>query len=105
MHGNDVACALTTGDRAARIAWITRLNAAALDTYQRDGHRIRLRYRPFAAAQARELVRRERECCPFLHLRTEEYDDAFVVIIDAPPDLVAAADELFVHHTRALEDP
>ncbi len=101
MHENDVACALTASDHAARIAWIRQLKATALDAYQRDRHPIRLRYRPAAAAQARELVRRERECCPFLRFSTEETDDAFVVVIDAPADLDTAADELFARYTAS----
>ena len=96
-----VACALTAADHAARIAWIERLNATALDGYQRDGRRIRLRYRPAAAALARELVRRERLCCPFLHFDTEEDDDAFVVTIDAPTGLGAEADALFAAYISA----
>ncbi|EFG76420.1 hypothetical protein HMPREF0591_3721 [Mycobacterium parascrofulaceum ATCC BAA-614] len=96
-----VACALTASDRAARIAWIEQLNATALDGYRRDGCRIRLRYRPEAAARARELVRRERQCCPFLHFDTEEDDDAFVVTIDAPTGLAADADALFAPYTRS----
>ncbi|OBI28334.1 hypothetical protein [Mycobacterium sp. E2238] len=100
MPENYVACALTASDYAARIAWIEQLSATALDSYQREGHRIRLRYRPAAAAQARELVRRERQCCPFLKFSTEERDDAVVVTIDAPADLGAAADDLFAPYTR-----
>ncbi|MEB4208079.1 hypothetical protein [Mycobacterium sp. 94-17] len=100
MPENDLACTLTATDHAARIAWIGHLNATALQTYQRDGRRIRLRYRPVAAAQARELVRRERQCCPFLRFSTEQADDAFVVTIDAPADLGSAADELFAPYTQ-----
>ncbi|ORB74823.1 hypothetical protein [Mycobacterium scrofulaceum] len=96
-----VACALTASDHAARIAWIETLNATALEGYQRDGRRIRLRYRPGAAARARELVRRERQCCPFLQFDTEEDDDAFVVTIDAPTALAADADALFAPYTRS----
>jgi hypothetical protein len=94
------ACALPVSDHAARIAWIKQLNATALQTYQRDGHRVRLRYRPAAAALARELIRRERECCPFLRFSTEADDDAFVVIIDAPADLGTTADDLFAPYTQ-----
>lgn len=100
-----VACALPASDRAARIAWIKQLNAMALDTYQRDGQRLRLRYRPAAAALARELVRRERECCPFLRFSTEEDDDAFVVIIDVPADLGTTADNLFSPYTQPGVQP
>ncbi|BBY12103.1 hypothetical protein MMARJ_28430 [Mycobacterium marseillense] len=100
-----VACTLTASGRAARIAWIGLLNATALDTYQRDGRRIRLKYRPTAAAQARELVRHERECCPSLQFSIEEDDDAVVVIIDAPADFGADADDLFAPRTRPRGQP
>jgi hypothetical protein len=96
-----VACALTASDHAARIAWIEQLNATALDGYRRDGCRIRLRYRPEAASRARELVRRERQCCPFLHFDTEEDDDAFVVTSYALTGLAADADALFAPYTRS----
>ncbi|BBZ73465.1 hypothetical protein [Mycobacterium paraseoulense] len=105
MPENDLACSLTASDHAARMAWIGQLNATALQTHQRDGQRMRLRYRPAAAAQARELVRRERECCPFLRFGTEESDDAFVVIIDAPDDLDTAADELFAPYIQLRGRP
>lgn len=95
-----VACTLDAADHAARIAWIAQLNAAALGGYRRDGRRILLMYRPSAAPQARELVRRERQCCPFLQFSAEQEEDAFVVIIDAPAELAAAADDLFAAYTQ-----
>jgi hypothetical protein len=94
------ACTLGAADHAARIAWIEELNATALSSYHRVGHRMRLRYHPTAAAKARELVRREQECCPFLHFTIEEDQDAFVVIMDAPAELSTAADALFAPYTR-----
>lgn len=97
---SQVACALNAADHAARIAWIAQLNATALDSCRRDGHRILLRYHPSAATRARELVRREQQCCPFLQFSTAQEEDAFVVIIDAPAELGAAADDLFASYTR-----
>jgi hypothetical protein len=96
----ELACTLTADEHAARIAWIEKLNATALTGYDRDGHRMRLRYRPSAAVKAREFVRRERQCCPFLRFTTEELRDAFVVIIDAPTGLDSAIDALFAPYTR-----
>ncbi|WP_066907096.1 hypothetical protein [Mycobacterium interjectum] len=96
----ELACTLTADEHAARIAWIQELNATALIGYHRDGHRIRLEYRPEAAAQAREFVRGERRCCPFLRFASEEHPDAFVVTIDAPPELDTVADELFAGYVR-----
>lgn len=96
----ELACTLTADEHAARIAWIRELNEAALTGYDRDGHRARLQYRPAAAAQAREFIRRERQCCPFLQFATEEHPEAFVVIIDAPTELDAVAEELFATYAR-----
>lgn len=95
----EFACTLTADEHAARIAWIRELNDAALSGYDRNGHRMRLQYRPAAAARAQEFVRRERQCCPFLRFTTEKQPDAFVVVIDAPPGLDSAADELFAPYT------
>lgn len=89
------ACMLDATEYAARLAWIAELNKADLDGYARDGHRIRLRYRPAAAARARELIRREQECCPFLVFNTEETREAFVVIVDVPTELATVANALF----------
>ncbi|MGZ4582844.1 MAG: hypothetical protein ACXVYI_00535 [Mycobacterium sp.] len=104
MAANDespnVACALTASDHAARIVWIEELNGSALHSYQRDGSRIRLAYDPAAAGRVYEFVRRERKCCPFLRFATEEHHGAFFVIIDAPAELGASADNLFAPYTR-----
>lgn len=98
-----LACTLTADEHAARISWLAELNATALSGYHRDGPRLRLTYHRAAAPRAREFVRRERRCCPFLHFATEEYPDAFVVIIDAPTELGSAADALFAPYTQGPE--
>lgn len=97
-QSSNAACTLSVAEHAARMAWIEELNASALRCYDREGHRLRLCYQPAAAARARELVRREQECCPFLHITTDEQDDAFVVIIEAPAELGSAADALFASY-------
>jgi len=97
-----LACTLTAADHAARVAWIEELNATALLGYQRDGNRLRLGYRPAAAAEARELVRLERRCCPFLRFTTEQGRDEFVVTVDAPADLGNAADIVFAPYTTGV---
>lgn len=96
----ELACILTADEHAARIAWIEQLNATALCGYHRDGHRMQLRYHPSAAAKAREFIRREQQCCPFLRFTTEETGGAFLVAIDAPPGLDSAPDALFAPYTR-----
>ncbi len=96
----ELACTLTADEHAARIAWIEDLNATALVGYQRDGHRLRLRYHPSASTRAREFVRREQQCCPCLRFSTEEQREAFVVIIHAPTGLDSAADALFAPYAQ-----
>ncbi|MCV7077104.1 hypothetical protein [Mycobacterium szulgai] len=88
-------CSLGAADYESRIAWIEDLNTSWLRSYHRDGRRIRLGYDPAAAEQARALILREQTCCPFLRFATEEAQDGFVVIIEAPAELGTVADALF----------
>jgi len=97
------ACTLTAADHAARIAWLTALNATALSGYDRDDNRLRLRYRMAAAAGAREWVRFEQRCCPFLRFTTEEDGGEFVVIIDVPAELGDAAEALLAPYAEGQQ--
>jgi hypothetical protein len=90
-----VACMLSAADRKDRVAWIHELNAAALRDYRRDGSRIELAYHPSAAARVRELVDREKECCPFLGFNVRDEKEVFILVIEAPEEASAAADALF----------
>ena len=92
-------CNLAAAEYLVRVTWIEDLNASALCSYQRHGSRIELRYRPSAAAKVREFIRRERECCSFLHFTIEEGDNELVVIINAPAELGPAADIVFAGMT------
>lgn len=94
-----LACTLTPADHAARAEWIKELSETALRGYRREGNRLRLGYHPAAAADVRELIRRERECCPFLRFATEEGPEEFVVIVEAPTGLGTAAEAAFAPHT------
>src|SRR6185503_18601839 len=61
-----IACTLTGASLEERGRWLRRLGEAALIEGTREGDRLELRFRPAAAADVRELVRAESECCPFL---------------------------------------
>jgi tRNA A37 methylthiotransferase MiaB len=98
-----VACTLTGTDYEARLSWIEHLNATALRDYRRDGSRIELSYDPSAAAQVRELVEREKKCCPFLDFAIQDGDDAVILVIEAPHDASAAADAPFAPYVREAQ--
>ena len=98
-----VACTLTGTEYEARLSWIEHLNATALRDYRRDGLRIELSYDPSAAAQVRELVRREKKCCPFLDFATQDGKDAVIIVIEAPHDAGAATDALFAPYIRQAQ--
>lgn len=90
-----VACSLAPTDRKSRLAWINELNAAALRDHRRDASRIELAYDPSAAPRVRELVDREKECCPFLSFTIREENGACILVIETPGDTGTDADELF----------
>jgi hypothetical protein len=69
-----IACTLTGASLEERAAWLTRLGEAALIEGVRDDDRLLLRFRPVAADDVHELVRAERECCPFLSFEVESDD-------------------------------
>lgn len=99
VESSVVACMLAAADYKDRLAWIDELNAAALRAYRRDGSRIELTYSPSAATRVRELVDREKQCCPFLGFTLRDDKDAIVLVIEAPDDSRAAADALFASFT------
>jgi hypothetical protein len=90
-----IACSLAPGRLADRVEWIARLNARALRDHRRDGSTLYLTYDRLAAADVRELVRRERSCCGFLRFDIDEAADAIRLAIAAPPEARGAADALF----------
>jgi hypothetical protein len=58
-----IACTLTGASLEERAAWLRRLGEAALIDSAWAGDRLELLFRPEAAADLRELVRAEAECC------------------------------------------
>ncbi|MCV7399323.1 hypothetical protein H7K24_04040 [Mycobacterium fragae] len=96
-----MACTLVGAEYNDRLGWIKRLNEEALCDYRRDGSRIELSYHWSAAAQVREFVRREQQCCPFLDFTICEQNKAIIVIVTAPEGVGANDQELFGPYTAA----
>ena len=90
-----IACTLPAGDYATRLSSIAALNRSFLRGHQRKGHVLELTYAPEAAAQVRELVQRERECCAFLEFTIVETTDEILLRIEAPADAGAGVTLLF----------
>ena len=99
MESAAIACALEAAEYKARLAWIQRLNAAALRDYSRDGSRIELTYDRSAIVRVREFVRREQHCCPFLQFTTRDEKDSLLVVIEVPEIRAELADALFGGYT------
>jgi hypothetical protein len=78
-----------------RADWIARLNVWALRHRRRDGSTLHLTYDPSAAAELRQLIRREQACCGFLRFEMEEAADVIRLTITAPPEAGEAAEGLF----------
>ena len=89
-----IACTLTGASLAERAAWLRRLGDAALIEGARHGDRLELRFRPAAADDVRELVRAERECCPFLDFRVEDAAETIGLIVTGPPEAQPVLDDL-----------
>ena len=90
-----IACRLSDGDYAQRIASIANLTREALQTHDRNDLVPRLVYRPEAASKVRALVEHERICCAFLTYDLLEHADAVCVTITALEAARTAADTLF----------
>jgi small multidrug resistance family-3 protein len=100
-----IACTLIPDAFMDRVGWIKELTATSLREHRRDGLALHLIYDPGAAAQVRELVRQERECCGFLRFDLREDADTVRLTIIAPPEAREAAGELFDHFVRQAGQP
>lgn len=82
-----IACTLTPGDFAERVAWTADLNRTALRSCHQERGTLALVYAPDAAGRVAELVRRERTCCGFLRFTLDEAADAVRLTIEAPAEV------------------
>lgn len=90
-----IACTLTGGAFADRVAWITQLNRDGLRTHERTAASLTLHYAADVRDRVHQLVRREAECCRFLAFELEESVDEIRVTIALPDRARELADELF----------
>jgi hypothetical protein len=90
-----IACTLTSGDYATRLAWIAELNRTALRSHDRRGLALHLVYAQEAADRVRELVQREQQCCAFLQFAVRDAAGAIQLTIEAPEEARGALDAVF----------
>jgi hypothetical protein len=90
-----IACSLGAGDLKARVAWIAALNARALLSHRRDDLALHLTYLPDAVDQVREMVAKEKACCPFLDFALRQDEVGLQLTITAPEAAGEAARLVF----------
>jgi len=91
-----IACSLDAGELERRRGEIEALARAALVGRERGSGKVRLRYRRSDEVEAavRDLVRRERQCCPFLDFDLTVGDQELILDIAGPPEADAVLDAL-----------
>jgi hypothetical protein len=89
-----IACTLSGASLEERGMWLRRLGEAALIDGARRGNRLDLRFRPEAEADARELVRAEGECCPFLSFDLPRGAGEVRLAVTGPPEATAVLDSI-----------
>ncbi len=94
---NPIACSLTPEEMAGRQEEARALARQALVGRQRSDGGVRLEYRHSEAVEAavRDLVRRERECCPFLELEVGAGAGRLTVDISAPAEAAPVLDAIY----------
>jgi hypothetical protein len=88
------ACTLPTPDRPLRVAEFDELFAFVVRAQRRDPQRLDVVLRRIVEAPARDLARRESQCCSFFTFEFEPVGDDVVMHIAVPPEHVAVLDAL-----------
>jgi hypothetical protein len=84
-----IGCSLEKAEMAERGRRWERLAERALIAADRTGEtaaRQRYRAEPGVRGELEELVRLERECCPFLDMRVDDVDSEVVLDVSGPPE-------------------
>lgn len=91
-----IACSLGANDLQRRLDEIAEVGAAGLIArdIENGKHRLRFRSDPKTRRRLEEIVVAEAECCSFLDLELTERRGELVLILTAPEDGQAVADEL-----------
>ncbi len=102
MTGMRIACTLGAGDLAAqRERWGRLIAASALERTERpDGLRIRFRPGRGVAADLRELVATERDCCAWATWSVTVAGDQVVLDITSTGDGITALHSMFTEADR-----
>ena len=88
------ACTLPTSDRPLRVAEFDDLFAFVVRTERREPQRLDVVLRRIVEAPARDLARRESECCSFFTFEFEPAGNEVMMHIAVPPERVAVLDAL-----------
>ena len=94
-------CTLDTDSLTARLAHISLLADRYLLSERQDGPTLRLRYAPKAAAQLRDIVAQESQCCPFLTFDLNEAAAHVELAITAPQASADSVALLYKHFRGA----
>jgi MerR family copper efflux transcriptional regulator len=92
-----LACSLTVAEGAERAArWRALLDTHLLGrTATTLGQRLAFPCDTAVADELDTLVAAERDCCPFLTLNVERFDDTLILDITGPPDAAAIVETMF----------
>ena len=88
------ACTLPTEERPLRVAEFDDLFAFVVRAERREPRRLDVVLRRLVEAPARDLARRESECCSFFTFDFEPAGNDVVMHIAVPPEHVAVLDAL-----------
>jgi hypothetical protein len=88
------ACTLPTAERPLRVAEFDDLFAFVVRAERREPQRLDVVLRRVVEAPARDLARRESECCSFFTFEFEPAGDDVVMHIGVPPNHVEVLDAL-----------
>ena len=108
-----IACTLSLGEYAKRLAWVAELNLS-LRRYEWRGLVLELHYPAEEVARVQELVRQESSCCAFLQFEIDASPQITVLRIHAPEETRAVIETIFApflsgvtqpQHAHATNDP
>jgi hypothetical protein len=88
------ACTLPTAERPLRVAEFGDLFSFVVHAERRDPQRLELVLRRIVEAPARDLARRESECCSFFTFEFENVGADLVMRIGVPAEHAAVLDAL-----------
>lgn len=94
------ACTLPTAELPLRVAEFDDLFTFVVRAERRGPQRLDLVLRSIVEGPARDLARRESECCSFFTFEFESIGDDLLMRISVPPQHVEVLDALQAHVTQ-----